>query len=192
MAALEGVKLIVEKIEYNGQTYVKSDDPAEVGDIVRMNDSTWDVTEGNYYEVISVDEDGDPEVYDDVDYVHNIFGDDYTVFKRTESVKSSDDGVITSVSTQYREQESAKWAKIGRKVGEYRAGDLVEILRTRPAAGVEAGEIAEVKESHTGGLGSDGVRLTRLNPSGNHAWIAAREITLIAPVEQRFDKADAS
>lgn len=88
-----------------------------------------------------------------------------------------------------KRHEEAKWASIGRKVNEYKAGDLVEITEKRSAAGVITGEICEVKETEFG-IVNDGVRLTKLNSSMINAWVAVKYIKLTVPVEQRFDRVE--
>ncbi|MNW68515.1 hypothetical protein D3C74_473000 [compost metagenome] len=59
------------------------------------------------------------------------------------------------------------------------------------AAGVISGEFGEVREVDAGVL-RDGVRLTKLNPQGIHAWVGYDDIELIVPVEQRFDREEAA
>lgn len=83
--------------------------------------------------------------------------------------------------------EIEKWDAISRKVGEFKPGDLIKIKRNITAAGVDSGEISEVKEVNAGAFGN-GVRLTKLNPQGIHAWVVYDDIELIVPVEQRFDR----
>jgi hypothetical protein len=86
--------------------------------------------------------------------------------------------------------EEAKWTAIGRKVGEYKAGDVIEIMEGHPAAGVKTGDVSTVKEADLGAFGGSGVRLTSLNPSGNNAWLPVTHIKLLVPVEQRFDRSE--
>lgn len=87
--------------------------------------------------------------------------------------------------------EIEKWDAIGRKVGEFNPGDLIKIKRNIAAAGVIPGEFGEVKEVNAGAFGN-GVRLTKLNPQGIHAWVEYDDIELIVPVEQRFDREEAA
>lgn len=87
--------------------------------------------------------------------------------------------------------EIEKWTAIGRKVNEFKPGDLIKIKRNITAAGVDPGEISEVKEVNAGMFGN-GVRLTKLNPQGIHAWVGYDDIELIVPVEQRFDREEAA
>lgn len=87
MAKLYRVKTIAERVEYDGVQYEKSTGDAVEGDIIRIDVSSrrW-FTDGAYYIVINVDEDGDPEVYDDDGDdmpVHD--GAEFTVFKPVKS-----------------------------------------------------------------------------------------------------------
>lgn len=87
--------------------------------------------------------------------------------------------------------EIEKWAAIGRKVNEYKPGDLIKVKRNSVAAGVISGEFGEVREVDACAFGN-GVRLTKLNPIGIHAWVGYDDIELIIPVEQRFDREGAA
>jgi hypothetical protein len=78
-----------------------------------------------------------------------------------------------------RIEEEAKWTAIGRKVGEFKVGDLGRIVRKHGAA-ANVGDIVEVKSPYNGGE-SNSVYI-------DGGWAVGVE--LIVPVEQRFDKAE--
>jgi len=107
-------------------------------------------------------------------------GDQRTAFAKPEQL------VKVSAEEIAAESAKAKWAAIGRKVNEYKTGDIVRITADRSAAGVVTGEIAEVKSSESG-IVNEGVRLTKINPSGSNSWVAVSDVELVTPVEQRFD-----
>lgn len=76
-------------------------------------------------------------------------------------------------------QETAKWAAIGRKVGEFKRGDIVEATRRM---GEKERVIGAVQDVETDVLG---VKL----PAGAYYSVNSAGATLIVPVEQRFDRA---
>jgi hypothetical protein len=75
--------------------------------------------------------------------------------------------------------EEARWAKIGRKPGEFKKGDIVRVLKDNPHGSVKRkGDIDEITYYDT-------------NESfcvGEEAgWMSYEDVELIVPVEQRFD-----
>lgn len=90
-----------------------------------------------------------------------------------------------SVEEVARIEEEAKWAAIGRKVGEYKAGDVVRVIKSCSIADTKVGDVTTIEQV------SDyrGVFLTQLNSGGSNAFIYSEEVELITPVEQRFDRA---
>ena|GEM_PF-3499291 len=115
MAHLNNVKVVAATIEYNGATYVQSDEAAVVGDIIRIGrESVGFITDGAFYEVTQVDEDGESR-FDDND------GDDCgiefldeepTVFKRVEPMRAPQPAdIITHEGRQYR--KAARKANVG-------------------------------------------------------------------------------
>ncbi|APH46896.1 hypothetical protein BSF20_19340 [Bacillus amyloliquefaciens] len=73
-----------------------------------------------------------------------------------------------------KQAEEAKWAKIGRKVGEYKKGDVVQFKDDYVAIGV-------VEDVGTSRLG---VRM----PDEAYQGPYKNDVTLITPVEARFDR----
>ncbi|WKT37439.1 hypothetical protein [Bacillus amyloliquefaciens] len=75
-----------------------------------------------------------------------------------------------------QQAEEAKWAKIGRKVGEYKKGDIARVVDNQCAGRVANGDIIEVLKQASGGSVVDTV----------HGYFL--KVELITPVEARFDR----
>jgi hypothetical protein len=77
--------------------------------------------------------------------------------------------------------EAARWARIGRKPGEFKKGDIVRVLKDNPHGSEKRkGDIDEItyydnNESFCVGEGA--------------GWMGYEDVELIVPVEQRFDLA---
>lgn len=91
---------------------------------------------------------------------------------REETLVPATDAEITAAK-EAKAQRTTKWAKIGRKVDEYKVGDIV--------AYVEDGEICEV-----GLVDDDKVGCLTKQYGICREW--PNKITLITPVEARFDR----
>lgn len=90
--------------------------------------------------------------------------------------KATDEEVAQAKAEHERKQAEQKWAKIGRKPGEFKKGDIVRVVECTGAH--EIGEIVELaKDCANEYLGNDGVVLV-----GEPEWFE-----LIAPVESRVD-----
>jgi hypothetical protein len=90
--------------------------------------------------------------------------------------KATDEEVAQAKAEHERKQAEQKWAKIGRKPGEFKKGDIVRVVEYTGAH--EIGEIVELAEYGANEyLGKDGVVLV-----GEPEWFE-----LIAPVESRVD-----
>jgi len=80
--------------------------------------------------------------------------------------------------------EITKWAAIGRKVGEYKAGDVVEITGNSNGSVNRIGAIGTVGD---GPRGEESYRVdTGAGEYGN--WTKTFDMKLVTPVEQRFDR----
>lgn len=77
--------------------------------------------------------------------------------------------------------ERAKWAKIGRKVGEYKKGDVVQMLDAS-AGNLSNGDIGEIGASDT-----DGTYRVNTAKVTHGNWYLPKQFRLITPVESRFD-----
>ena len=76
-------------------------------------------------------------------------------------------------------KEAAKWAAIGRKPGEYKVGDVVEVVDAGSSR-YENGRAYEVKVA-SGGI------MTLVDGGGIRPYISRKRVKLICPVEQRAD-----
>lgn len=83
--------------------------------------------------------------------------------------------------------ETKKWSEIGRKVNEFKVGDLVQITANTNHSSNRVGDIGIVSSDlHEVTERSHQVRVAgRLNVDN---WTKVYEMNLIVPVEQRFDK----
>ncbi|MEW9697992.1 hypothetical protein [Paenibacillus sp. SI8] len=102
MAKLNGVTIVSERISYNGAEYVKSDESAVKGDILRWdNDEYSSLVEGAFYEVDRIDTCDDAQIIDEDGDEFDTSGDDFTVFKRVESAEAPSN-IVTYEGAQYR------------------------------------------------------------------------------------------
>ncbi|MGG1042523.1 hypothetical protein ABE153_11570 [Bacillus velezensis] len=81
-----------------------------------------------------------------------------------------------------KQAEEAKWAKIGRKVGEYKEGDIARVINASCSENMD-GDIGEITHITIKGLVAVETPTTK---SGNFQW--PEDIELITPVEARFDR----
>lgn len=102
---------------------------------------------------------------------------------RGELLDGSDYDWYTPEQLEKVSEEEAKWAAIGRKVNEYKAGDLVKCVG-----------LAKFKTG-VGEIVAEDIPLKRYkvryeNPVYNACYEGVGLIELLAPVEQRFDRAE--
>jgi hypothetical protein len=201
----------------------------KVGDFVKFTESVYDVTAGKYYEVKTVDGDGDGEIIDDVGDEFNLYGEDFEVYEiagkepaedpfkvgdyvrvvspgqygginvgevgkivegfgeegehRVDSLFEKDHDyfysadIVRATDEEVAEakrkfEEVKKWAKIGRKPNEFKKGDAVRY-----------------KKCFTTVVASNRTRVA-LNQSNNvetNIVVSPNDLTLVFPVEARFD-----
>lgn len=213
MAALKGVKTLdmmggkITKVSYEGAEYDRVEGDAEVGDLVHLAEV------GAFYKCYDVDFEGDAffafgialnrskyglfrKKYTRLkvgDYAKVVGDTYYRNIVRGAIVKITDladkDGDLrfelagdcdhdfakpSSLEEVSAEEEEVKWAKIGRKVGEYKVGDVVQFKDAYEAIGVVEGVGARLL----------GVRM----PDGAYQSPYKNDVTLITPVEARFDR----
>lgn len=100
-----------------------------------------------------------------------------------EIVRATDEEVAEAKAQAEQAAVEAKWAKIGRKPGEFKKGDIVRVVNGEGST-VKEGEIGEVGEMMGCGL----FRVNTAHASqGNYQRV--KDIELITPVESRFDRA---
>ncbi|NOU98445.1 hypothetical protein [Paenibacillus planticolens] len=128
MAKLNGVTAVSERIQYNGAEYVKSDEAAVVGDIIRFDDSSSCVTTGGFYEVTRIDSFDDPQVTDDDGDEFDLCGNDFTVFKRVEAAvaPTPPESPAPTLTDQYVIHDGKVYVKEARKATK---GDTVIVTK---------------------------------------------------------------
>lgn len=93
---------------------------------------------------------------------------------------SADPSELEKISAEEvaRIEEEAKWSAIGRKVNEFKRGDIIEATR-------RLGEQERIYGEYTGER--DEVALGVKDASRNYRSVSAHSAKLLIPVEQRFD-----
>lgn len=136
-----------------------------VGEHVRILVDTEDLPKGAIAKITEVDADDEAYPY----RTELLDGSDYDWYKAEQLSKVTEEEIV-------QEAERARWAKIGRKVDEFKCGDIVEV--TDGCGGHKNGTIGIC----------DGIS------HGNHCYVLANGsrfsggAKLIIPVEQRFDR----
>lgn len=80
--------------------------------------------------------------------------------------------------------EIEKWAAIGRKVGEFKRGDVVEAKRSLGSSDWIYGKVEDEPRIQSDGELLMGLRI----PSGYYYAVYVKDAKLVVPVEQRFDR----
>ncbi|NUJ16246.1 hypothetical protein FKN04_06430 [Bacillus glycinifermentans] len=200
MAKLEGVKTLdmvngeITKVSYDGSEYERIEGNArrvgKPGDLVLNGHRHPDLKLGEFYLLVRDEGTSWLSVRDEVDDFHgNAVTDGNSILFR--KVSASQPSLEDRVSTNEKDiaalksdvaalkgekEERKRWAAIGREVGEYKAGDVVQYLYDR--------EICEVVDVDEDGR----VKVA----TQNHGTCTENQssIDLIAPVEARFDRKD--
>ncbi|MEK4311747.1 hypothetical protein [Bacillus sp. FSL P2-0092] len=109
---------------------------------------------------------------------------DYFWACESELVHATEAEVATAKEAEAKRSIEAKWAKIGRKVDEYKVGDIVSYADTTWFGNSGIGEVSE------GQLLSYQVRIVATDRGGfkNEYYLSKGRVTLITPVEARFDR----
>ena len=158
-----GVKFPVEEEETQAPKF-------EVGDYAKVIvEGRWgDIEVGNAVKIVALKDDDDEYKAELLD------GSDFDYFRAEQLEKV----------TEEEAKEIARWAKIGRKPGEFKKGDIVRVIDARSGV-LEDGEIGVLGDKDE----SDGMfRVFARNVTcGN--WYSPARFELIVPVEQRFDVA---
>ncbi|MFN2748064.1 hypothetical protein ACINLE_06965 [Bacillus sp. z60-18] len=140
---------------------------------------------GDYAKVVGNESDHYAEIdeivlvkRDDKDFApfhcEKLNGNEAGIFYEDELVRATDEEVAEAKRKQAEVKECKRWAAIGREVGEYKVGDIVQHLYD--------GEICEVVA-----VGEDGSVKVATQNHGNCTENQS-SIELIAPVEARFDR----
>lgn len=158
----------VTREEYEEATKPK---PAfNVGDYAKVIADNFEHRVGHIVQIT-----GDEPPYSEFDFaVKRITygGDGYIAAKNIEKISAEEVARI---------EEEAKWAAIGRKVNEFKRGDIIEATR-------RLGEQERIYGEYTGER--DEVALGVMDASRNYRSVSAHSAKLLIPVEQRFDLAE--
>ncbi|MGG4171348.1 hypothetical protein ABEW20_06130 [Bacillus safensis] len=109
---------------------------------------------------------------------------DYFWAQESELVLATEDEVAAAKETEVKRANEAKWAKIGRKVDEYKVGDIVAYDDPYWFENKGFGEVID-------GTDSDGDTLVEaVDHRGDIDcnYLVSEKLTLITPVEARFDR----
>ncbi|WP_431805532.1 hypothetical protein [Bacillus pumilus] len=148
-----------------------------IGDYAKVVGDTYysDIVGGAIVKITDLaDEEGDLrfELVGDGDY-------DYAKPSSLEKVSAED-------ADKYEEEAStkAKWAKIGRKVGEYKVGDIVAYDDPPAIGNLGFGEVTKDTNSY------GATRIDAVDYRGDRYgyYLDPEKLTLITPVEARFDR----
>lgn len=107
---------------------------------------------------------------------------DHAAGKRIKIVGGrSPQGFVTPGQIEKVSAEETKWAAIGRKVNEYKKGDVVNVRRTDYKG---TGVVEDIALDSSAGSYVVGVRFT----NGDYRGASREDAQLVTPVEQRFDR----
>jgi hypothetical protein len=103
-----------------------------------------------------------------------VTGEDLGWYSRDKIVKATEEEFAQFKAEAEHKREEIRWAKIGRKTGEFKKGDLVRYKKGMT-------EVIKVSD--------DSVTIAQLDHKGKPLSVDKPALTLLAPVEQRFDLA---
>ncbi|QAR52075.1 hypothetical protein BAE_04370 [Bacillus aerophilus] len=155
----------------------------KVGDYAKVVDCgrEWKVSKGDFVKVLHDDRMGRPF------YCEILSGEavgEVTWLRESDLVLATEAEVVAAKEAEEKRSIKAKWAKIGRKVGEYKVGDIVAYDDRRWFGNSGIGEVAEATNEN---------KYTRVGATDNGGsrsgyYLAPENLTLITPVEARFDR----
>jgi hypothetical protein len=175
----------VTKVTYEGAEYARVSSASEL-DIIRPGNSSLDVTEGAFYPLEKVYNDGDVRIYDNVDDGHDLSKRSGFIPFRKITAQASPT-LETRVETLEKDaaelKAQAKWSEIGRKPNEFKKGDIVT---AKDVLGDKYRYYGEVEAGPIGYAGGGNYEIKRI---GSKTFTTLGEhVQLITPVEARFDK----
>jgi hypothetical protein len=197
-----------------------------VGDYVKFDEAPCSyLTAGKYYEIVEIDDFGDPQIIDDdgdefdtYDFEFEVYelvsegatkfevGDYAKVISVSSAMRGFVEGDIVKVigvngcgyDTEIENEngtvgfgnvgkhivpatdEEIRWAKIGRKPGEFKQGDIVRVIKNHPHGSEkrigDIDEITYLRNPHSFCVG-EGL-----------GWMGCSDVELICPAERRFDR----
>ncbi|MEK4789460.1 hypothetical protein [Bacillus sp. FSL K6-2971] len=175
-----------EKYLYYSDVYTlfrKKHTRLKVGDYAKVvDDSGQDaVTKGDF---VKITEDDETTLPFKCDVVIGKSAGGYVWARESDLVHATEAEVTAVREAEDKRSVEAKWAKIGRRVGEYKVGDIVAYDDTNWFGNSGIGEVSE------GQLLSYQVRIAATDSVGfkNEYYLNKGRVTLITPVEARFDR----
>lgn len=159
---------------------IKKPKPARVpiGTYVKITNGD-ELPHGSIAKVTADDEDSSPylcELLDGSVYEY-LTADDFEVLSEADTKAA----VEAEEKRKQAESVRQKWAAIGRAIGEYKAGDIVEV--THEIGILPVGAVGIIGEYESNGI----FRVNAFDVSvGN--WYGSDSVKLITPVEHRFDR----
>ncbi|WP_113755049.1 hypothetical protein [Bacillus pumilus] len=147
-----------------------------------VDDSGQDaVTKGDF---VKITEDDETTLPFKCDVVIGKSAGGYVWARESDLVHATEAEVTAVREAEDKRSVEAKWAKIGRRVGEYKVGDIVAYDDTNWFGNSGIGEVSE------GQLLSYQVRIAATDSVGfkNEYYLNKGRVTLITPVEARFDR----
>ncbi|AOC55290.1 hypothetical protein [Bacillus pumilus] len=153
----------------------------KVGDYAKVVDCVedWKVAQGDFVKVLIDDKKYRPF---QCEVQSGEFVGETVWMRESELVLATEDEVAAAKEAEAKRSIEAKWAKIGRKVDEYQKDDIVAYDDPEWFANKGFGKVGEDK----GGL----VRVAAVDKGGfnNVFYLEKDRITLVTPVEARFDR----
>ncbi|MCA0117398.1 hypothetical protein [Bacillus sp. RSS_NA_20] len=155
----------------------------KVGDYAKVvDDSGQDaVTKGDF---VKITEDDETTLPFKCDVVIGKSAGGYVWARESELVLATEAEVAAAKEAEAKRSIEAKWAKIGRKVDEYKVGDIVAYDDPNWFKNEGVGKVVE-------DIDVDGdIRIDAVDHRGSRElyYLSTEKLTLITPVEARFDR----
>lgn len=104
--------------------------------------------------------------------------------RESELVLATEAEVAVAIGAEAKRSIEAKWAKIGREVDEYKAGDIVAYDDPPAIGNLGFGEVTEDTNSY----GATRIEAVDYRGDRYRYYLDPEKLTLITPVEARFDR----
>lgn len=164
-----------------GVAFRKKHTRLKVGDYAKVVDEE-EISITGY--IVKITEDDRGNVPFRCDVITGKGAGDYFWAREHELVLATEDEVAAAKEAEAKRSVEEKWAKIGRKVGEYRVGDIVAYDDQCWFGNSGIGEVVE------GTYMNYQVRVAATDRGGfkNEYYLQKSRVALITPVEARFDR----
>ncbi|TFW49252.1 hypothetical protein [Bacillus sp. 005/A4HT-01/001] len=155
----------------------------KVGDYAKVaeDDGRWNVSKGDLVKVSDDDKSTRPF---HCDILRGAFGGHLTWLRESDLVLATEDEVAAAKEAEEKRSIEAKWAEIGRKVDEYKVGDIVAYDDPVLFMNEGIGEVIVDSEC------SRGPKIGAIDDGGalEEYYLPRSRLSLITPVEARFDR----